>query len=388
MNPFRRGATGVIAAAVVLACDGTVDVNPEGSFYTTISAGAHHTCGVTTEREAYCWGAGERGELGDGTGATYWIPIRVPFEQPVVDISAGHGHSCAVTEDGSLWCWGRNEHGQLGIGDEPGHGLPVLVESDRFFVAVSAGWYYSCALTLEGEALCWGRNGQGQLGTGDTEEVNEPAPVTGGLRFKSISTGAFHTCGLTLDGTPYCWGLNQYGQLGNGTIVSSLVPIAVKRNGAFLDVDAGYAHSCGIAASNGQLLCWGSSVHGEIGTGDMSPPGVPSSLVPAAAPGVVGAVAVSAGTFVSCAVMERRPLCWGRGDYGQVGVGTRRDHGRAQPIGEIQLEFTDISVGGTHACGVSRHSGAFCWGEGWSGQLGTGEPVSLVPVRVFGSGWQ
>jgi alpha-tubulin suppressor-like RCC1 family protein len=32
-----------------------------------VSAGDNHTCGLTTEDRAYCWGLNEHGQLGDGS---------------------------------------------------------------------------------------------------------------------------------------------------------------------------------------------------------------------------------------------------------------------------------------------------------------------------------
>lgn len=75
-----------------------------------------HTCALAGERQAaevYCWGANDRGQLGDGTLAASAEPrqVALPF---VSQVSAGGAHTCAVTR-GELWCWGDNTYGQLGV---------------------------------------------------------------------------------------------------------------------------------------------------------------------------------------------------------------------------------------------------------------------------------
>jgi alpha-tubulin suppressor-like RCC1 family protein len=42
-----------------------------------ISAGDYHTCGVTTDHAAYCWGGNEEGQLGNGTTKRKGEPVRV-----------------------------------------------------------------------------------------------------------------------------------------------------------------------------------------------------------------------------------------------------------------------------------------------------------------------
>ena len=48
-----------------------------GLQFAQVSAGALHSCGVTTDREAYCWGSNGTGQLGDGSGTHSALPIKV-----------------------------------------------------------------------------------------------------------------------------------------------------------------------------------------------------------------------------------------------------------------------------------------------------------------------
>ncbi len=82
-----------------------------------IISGAHHNCARTANGAVACWGANDRGQLGDGeTSEEAGEQIRMVVELPPArQLAAGKHHSCAVTEpDGEVWCWGANEHGQLG----------------------------------------------------------------------------------------------------------------------------------------------------------------------------------------------------------------------------------------------------------------------------------
>jgi alpha-tubulin suppressor-like RCC1 family protein len=50
------------------------------------------------------------------------------------------------------------------------------------------------------------------------------------------------------------------------------------------------------------------------------------------------------------------------------------------------LAFGAVSAGNTHSCGVTPKGEAYCWGSGFTGELGNGSDVaSSVPVLVFGT---
>lgn len=82
-----------------------------------ISLGAYHSCAVTDAGAAKCWGYNKSGQLGDGTSITQMTPVDVSnLGKEVRAITTGGWHSCAVTVNGVARCWGLNSNGQLGDG--------------------------------------------------------------------------------------------------------------------------------------------------------------------------------------------------------------------------------------------------------------------------------
>ncbi len=114
---WGRGSDGALG-------DGTTTAHPTPTLVATsvrfshISAGGRHSCGISTSGEIYCWGANDRGQLGLGSGgsAQATTPTRIEGSQTFSDVSAGKNHTCAITTAGSAYCWGANDRGQLGNG--------------------------------------------------------------------------------------------------------------------------------------------------------------------------------------------------------------------------------------------------------------------------------
>lgn len=187
-----------------------------------------HTCAVTAAGAAYCWGYNGYGRLGDGTTTSRLTPVPVAGDLSFTMVTAGANHTCGLTTEGT-YCWGDGYGGQIGDGTGSDRWTPARVASGVTFVSLSAGGIHTCGLTAEGAAYCWGSNNYGQLGDGTTTQRVTPVAVAGGVSFAGISVGGYHTCGVTAAGAVYCWGHNGDGRLGDGTTTDRHTPTPVSQ---------------------------------------------------------------------------------------------------------------------------------------------------------------
>jgi alpha-tubulin suppressor-like RCC1 family protein len=249
-----------------------------GLRFRQVSAGQYHTCGVTTVDRAWCWGYNQQGQVGDGSDIRRQKrPVRVDIARRFRIVSAGALHSCGVTTGDQAFCWGAGASGQIGDNNTLTRRTPRAVAGGLRFRHVIAGetqrsaGYHSCGVTTDKRAYCWGGNFDGQLGDGTTTRRLKPTAVAGGIQFAQVRPGADHTCGVSIGHVAYCWGYNYYGQLGDGGPQGDAAnihrsPFAVVGGYSFVGVTTGRVHSCGVT-STGEGYCWGGDTAGELGDG-------------------------------------------------------------------------------------------------------------------------
>jgi alpha-tubulin suppressor-like RCC1 family protein len=145
------------------------------------------TCALTGTGSVYCWGANDSGQLGRGSTNTTSSPVPMQVASvTATSIAAGRNHVCAVQQNGAIVCWGAGARGQLGDGQphSADGGLetqasPVSVSGIQNAVGIGAGGDHSCATTKTNAILCWGANDRGQLGNGAIQQELSPVGVIG-----------------------------------------------------------------------------------------------------------------------------------------------------------------------------------------------------------------
>ena len=93
-----------------------------------MTTGTLATCGETRANLAYCWGANDQGQAGDGsTEISHRRPVAVAGGLTFSQVSASGTHTCGVTPAGVGYCWGINVSGGLGDGTKTERRTPVPV---------------------------------------------------------------------------------------------------------------------------------------------------------------------------------------------------------------------------------------------------------------------
>lgn len=367
-------------------------INIEGipNYFLSVYAGYEHTCGITLRDSTMCWGRNDYGQLGIGGTDDSPSPIRIETLKYLSAAgSGGENHTCAITFDGDAYCWGDNVDGQLGSGDNESSDIPVLVSGGMEWAQISAGILTTCGVTTSGAAYCWGSNSGGQIGAGYFGDPypNVPTAVSGlgEGTVQSISVGEYYACALTTGGGVKCWGKNDYGQLGIGNYEDQHTPVDVTGlTSGVVSIATGSYHTCALT-SGGGVKCWGNNYDGQLGDGKAEN----YSNVPVDVTGLSSGVeTIAAGGYHSCALTtEGAAKCWGYNSQGQLGDNSNTM--RTTPVNVFGLNegVSGISTGYAHTCAVVEQEygdGIKCWGSNYHGELGTGDyDNSWVPVDVI-----
>jgi alpha-tubulin suppressor-like RCC1 family protein len=328
---------------------------------------------------------------------------------PMVDLVAGAGFNCARLMDGAVRCWGANDRGQLGDGTTRARTRPTPVTLPGPAAELAAGDEFACARLNDGRVFCWGDNRSGQLGRGsfDPDPMPTPAAVAGLTTAASLVTGTRHAC-VAVDATGAnaravrCWGNGEVGQTGRGTTAHTNAPTEDVRfgalNGPYANLVSGGDRTC-VQRNflNGGWACWGRNIEGELGLPLGHDAFTTPVLVPALSSAAVSTVQrpASGGRHFCTINYAMRVMCDGLDEAGQVGGGTpdpATGFRQAPSVGAAMR----VVAGRAHTCALlnpgGRPTSVTCWGDNLGGQAGSGSsepvaspgaPVVGIPVSVF-----
>ncbi|MBI2522045.1 MAG: tandem-95 repeat protein [Bdellovibrio sp.] len=145
------------------------------------SLGGNHSCVITEGGGITCWGADNRyGQQGRGdnnpTNPQYQLAV-VPNVNNAAQLALGLFHTCFITQDGKAKCFGNNYFGQLGNGTRTDSFIPVEVIGVENATKISSGDNHTCALQLDNKIKCWGSNIDKQIKNTDASIITLPLTV-------------------------------------------------------------------------------------------------------------------------------------------------------------------------------------------------------------------
>jgi alpha-tubulin suppressor-like RCC1 family protein len=363
---------------------------------------------------AYGWGSDSYGVLGNGPTLTrnQLMPSPIAGGPGLTSwggLSSGQYAACGVGSNGTGWCWGYDQWGNLGNGSLGASESPTPVDSSggrpARWLTIKSGGEFACGLATNGAAWCWGHGMNGRIGNGANSDQPSPAAVnTAGGRptaYFDIDVSSIHTCALagapgSSSGAAWCWGNGVNGEAGNGSKTGNpSSPVAIITSGrptAYKDIEVGNAFSCGID-TGGAGWCWGTDRWGALGNGA----GEQQTTAPGRIDTNSGRPAtwrmLSGGWQHTCGIASNGTAwCWGMAESNRLGTGVNYSSGAVvwvpTPVatgGGRPSQWTSISAGGEQSCGIAADGSGWCWGNGGSGELGTGDTRSSnAPVEITG----
>ncbi len=360
---------------------------------------------VFVEKSA-CWGRGDRGQLGNGSGkdAKVWTPLSMASGGVVPPSGRMMGPAdvamCLRKDDDAL-CWGSNESGLLGLFGNGGVAdpyvpdTPLVADTGKPLANITSlrgfGGLY-CTLDSASNDLCWGRNDGSGIAAGDTAGsfdlatgAQSTVPPTSIARSPNIG------CQITAAAIE-CWGDNRFGYAlgflvgGSGSYIKT--PTALPGSGNAKSIVTGIGHSCATVGTYpaNTLYCWGRNQDGELGRGSSGGALGFGKVTHVGGASFDGVKDFAVGSGRTCAIdANDNAWCWGRNQYGEAG----KAPGAAvlAPNKVSTKVFSTIVVGHSQTCAIDQApaKAVWCWGYngGTSGNyLGAKDAASSRATAV------
>lgn len=132
-----------------------------------ISQGDNFNCALDDNDNVYCWGNNKRGQLGSKTVENkITTPLKVDIDDKIKfkKIYTKAHYACALDEDGQAYCWGDGSNGEVGNGEKGHFTTPQKVKTQLRFSRLSMARTYTCGIVKKtDEIYCWGKSRKGNV---------------------------------------------------------------------------------------------------------------------------------------------------------------------------------------------------------------------------------
>jgi alpha-tubulin suppressor-like RCC1 family protein len=300
------------------------------------------------------------------------------YAQCYETLTFGAGHTIGKTSNGLLWGWGYGAGGQLLTTNET-EPNPIQLGTSTDWNIVSNGVVNTFAIKNNGTLWGCGNNQYGSLGVNSsTQFITSFQQITTSTNWIKVAPSYFFTIALKSDGTIWAWGQNDEYQLGNSPATAQqLSPIQVGTATDWVEIASGTSRTAFAIKANGTIWGWGSNPSSIIVAG--------SSTYTVSTPSQVGTstdwVKMSVGGSHILAQKQDGTL-WAWGGGNALGVG-----GTPSVTNIPQQISTDIwenfCAGNGTSFGVKTDGTLWAWGVNTNGQLGDGTSTNrLVPTQI------
>ena len=452
-----------------------VDVNTSGVLagltIKSISTGRYHTCAIASNDKAYCWGLNTNSGLGNGNTTRSLVPVAVNTNGELLNktlkmITVGQYFTCAIASDNNAYCWGYGGNGNLGNGSSSTTNTSVVPVTTsgalsgktlKYITTPSINAYATCVIASDDQLYCFGANANKQLGFDAAGNTNVPTLSRGAIVSDMlISIGGVPATNIThlsttsltattpaqpagtkdVTATRYDGQVatlaNSYEYIGSPTSASFSPNYGSMSGGDTITVSGtGFSNGGRIklgetyitptfinsttltfitpastiassvpasvedAFGNGVAVTGGFTYQGAPMTIDtLSPTGGPTAGGQTVtftgtnfSPGVQQLSQIATGWEHSCGIYNYQAYCWGRNTDGQLGDGTIVESLVPKAVLTTGIlagkTIKSLSVDHTTSCVIASDDLAYCWGENDRGQLGNNSTTkSSVPVAV------
>lgn len=453
-TPGAAEATSASGASSSTASAGEALVSSDGAAHPTappaegipipahifVGSTSEHACFVSVERNLYCWGRNDAGQIGRIDASTFHQARRVPFDEPVVAASLAERHTCALLASGKVRCFGEDTSGPrkitedvaglagsthlasgadftcgakadgavLCIGKVPGQ-AGVSREATRILgleaTDIAASSRALCALVTPELVACVGDNADGELVKGGPPHLFEPTPVPELEKpVVAISMADDGVCALSKNKRVVCHGRDRrwegpaffsvtrfaYGADGHGCGITDGYSagdvdclLATENSvgfggirGKFSDVGVGRGFACAVPTTPAPVVCWGANKHGVLGA---SPPRPRTAAFEVER--LRGATRIEAGDASVCGLLGHTIKCFGDHERKQWGDRVVGDDSAREIV-----RADDIAVGGGIRCGMTDGL-ASCWGDNRNNGIISENPgIVEVPTTLASLG--